>query len=164
MRNYPPNFIKIFLDMDGVLTDWDEAVRQLGHGEALRENAPERDRAEMYRAINNAGTDFWANIEWTPDGKRLWEIVKMFHPTLLTSPGRFPYAIRGKKIWIKENIPGTPVFFSRNKSEYAERDAVLIDDQKNNISAWREAGGIGIYHQNTDDTEKELMSLISPTE
>ena len=161
---YPPGFIKVNVDMDGVLTDWDGAVKELT-GEILDLNDPKDKKDRVYKAIDAAGPRFWSDMKWLPDsvgGKALWTILKPFSPILLSSPGQFLYAEQGKKEWVSKNMPGTVLFLDPDKFKYAERDSVLIDDMEKNISAWQGSGGIGILHKNTESTEIALLSLLSP--
>lgn len=157
------NFLmKLYVDMDTVLTDFPAAVRAIGGEAGLADNATEEQKMDMYRKIDAAGLSFWADMPWMADGKKLWSIIRVFYPTLLTSPGKFVYAIHGKGAWVRKELPGTQLFFSNNKDDYAERDAVLIDDMEKNIIPWREAGGIGILHRSAENTERQLLSLLSP--
>jgi hypothetical protein len=156
--------MKLYLDLDGVLTGFQTAVESLGPAaaEGLLEDASELQEQVMYDAIEEAGEKFWSTLPWAREGKQLWVLVQPFNPTLLTSPGLFTYAKSGKLLWIKRNIPGTPIFFSDSKSEYVDRyePCVLIDDNKNNIAAWKEEGGVGILHTSLESTEKELLELM----
>ena len=166
MNKYPPNFIKVMVDMDGVLTDWEGAVKGLT-GESLSWDDPEDKKIKIYQAIDEAGPNFWSEMKYLPDdigGRALWKICQPFHPTILSSPGKFMYAQQGKREWVAANLPGTTLYLSVDKFEYAERDAVLIDDNESNIGSWREAGGTGILHKNTESTEIALLSLLAPHE
>jgi 5'-nucleotidase len=154
----------MYLDMDGCLTGFDTAVESLGQAaaEGLSDDASELQKQVMYDAIEEAQEKFWSTMPWAREGKQLWVLVQPFNPTLLTSPGLFSYAEGGKLQWIKRNIPGTPVFFSDSKSEYVDpyEPCVLIDDNKTNIAAWKDEGGIGILHTSLESTEKELLELM----
>jgi hypothetical protein len=156
--------MKLFLDLDGCLTNFDKAVEKLGPEAAkgLPDDAPESDKQVMYDAIEKAGESFWADMEWNPGGKELWEIVRRFNPVLLSSPGKFSAAPSGKAMWIKNNIPGTTLFVTQNKPEYVDpyELSVLIDDMKKNIGAWEEAGGEGILHTSTPETERKFLELL----
>ena len=160
--------MKLYLDMDNCLTDFNKAVQALGDqaAEGLSEEATEDQKQVMYDAIEKAGEDFWAKMSWKEDGKKLWELVQPFKPVLLSSPGLFRYAKAGKIAWVLDNIPGTPLFLTDRKSEYVDPydTSILIDDMQKNISAWEECGGIGIKHTSTENTEKILMDLLSDSE
>jgi hypothetical protein len=156
--------MKIFLDIDNCLTDFDKAVQALDPEavKGLPDDAQESDKQIMYDAIEKAGEPFWATMSWKSDGKELWEIVKEFNPVLLSSPGKFSAAASGKTLWVKNNLPGTSLFVTENKSDYVDpyELSVLIDDMKKNISAWEEAGGVGILHTSTADTERKFLELL----
>jgi hypothetical protein len=42
--------------------------------------------------------------------------------------------------------------YSKNKQKYAAPNHVLIDDRKDIIERWEEAGGVGILHTSTKNT------------
>jgi len=161
--------MKLFVDMDGVLTGFSTAVETLGDkaAEGLSDDATEDQKQVMYDAIEEAGIKFWSTMPWKNDGKSLWTLVQPYNPVLLTSPGKFSHAENGKLLWVKRHIPGTPVYFSDTKSEYVDtyETSILIDDNKTNISAWEEEGGVGILHTSTEATEKIFLELLweSPT-
>jgi hypothetical protein len=159
--------MKIFVDMDQTLTGFIASVESLGAQatEGLLDDANEIQKQRMYDAIENAGLTFWSLMPWAKGGKQLWSMIQPLDSVLLTSTGKFTYAKNGKLLWIKKNIPGTTVFFSESKSEYVNpyETSILIDDMKNNIEAWKEAGGIGILHVSFEDTEKQLLNLLWET-
>jgi len=159
--------MKLYVDLDGVLTDFNQAVANLGeeYTAGLADDAPEDVKQKMYDAIEKAGEDFWANMKWTKDGKELWKTVEKFNPTLLSSPGKFQHAPAGKAYWVKMNIPGTSLFLSDSKAEYVDPNelSVLIDDSRNNIGGWEEKGGQGIIHTSAGDTERKLLELLWAT-
>ena len=155
--------MKLFIDMDNTITAFDATVEALGPeaAQGLSDKATEVQKQVMYDAIEKAGIKFWSSMPWKMGGKQLWAMVQPFRPTLLTSPGEFTYAVNGKQIWVKRNIPGTSIYFSDSKSEYVDpyELSVLIDDRKNNIDAWKECGGIGILHTSFEETEKKILEL-----
>lgn len=154
--------MKIYVDMDGVLTNFDDAVKKIGAGAILDEEASTEEKDKAWKMVEAAGTGFWSEMEWAPDGQKLWKLVSKINPNpvLLSSPGDITCAIRGKKEWIDKNMPGTAAFFEKVKSPYAERNAVLIDDTTKHVEAWKDAGGIGILHKNFEDTERQLLELL----
>lgn len=153
--------MKIYVDMDGVLTNFEDAARDLGQGQGLRPDATEEEKNQMYRAIDEAGASFWANMKWTQDGKKLWNALRKLNPVLLSSPAQFRGAPSGKLTWVNREIPGTSLFLENQKSSYADRDSVLIDDMLKNVLGWRECGGVGIHHKDTDTTLAELRDILN---
>ena len=159
--------IKIFCDLDGCLTDFRAGVQNLGPDAAagLDENALQKTKDDMYRAIEKAGPEWWANLAWTIDGKALWEGIKQYNPVILSSPGKdgnfVTIAEEGKKTWLARELPGVTYFLYNNKFEFAERDAILIDDMKDNVDAWVQCGGMGILHKDAPTTLRLLSTALS---
>jgi len=154
---------QIFLDLDGVLTDFDSAVRELGPeaSEGLAEDAEKEKKQVMWDKIEDAGINFWANMKWLPDGKKVWDIVKDKNPILLTAPGLYNFARGGKELWVKEHLPGVQLYFENAKENYAEMDTILIDDRADNINGFIEAGGEGIVYESPEQTQEELDKLLN---
>ena len=95
------------------------------------------------------------------DGKELWDYIKDKQPTLLSAPSKENESRLGKRLWVKNNLPGTPLILASadKKQNYAKGNRILIDDRPDNVSQWRSKGGIGILHTNTADTIKQLQNL-----
>ena len=95
-----------------------------------------------------------------PDGKELWGYISKYNPTLLSSPSKNPASRLGKRLWVKNNLPGTPLILasSEKKQNYSNKSHILIDDRPDNISQWRSQGGIGILHTDTQNTIKQLQA------
>lgn len=152
--------LKIYLDMDDTITGFSEAVKALGAGSGLDMDALDEDRQRMYTAIEEAGEEFWAKMPWKEEGKELWNFLKPYHPVLLSSPGKFRDAEPGKQTWINRELPGVTLICDAEKYRYAERGSILIDDMKDNIEAWKEAGGTGILFTSVSDTKEKLQDLL----
>ena len=110
--------------------------------------------------------EFWENLPWMPGGKLIWDSIRDYNPTILTSPmdqNGHAASIIGKQKWIKRELGldiNDRVIFSHDKYEYAIRGGVigiLIDDYDKNINLFKEHGGITIHHQNEISTT--LLSL-----
>ncbi len=151
---------KIYCDMDGVLADFDKRFKDLN---------PEHLSAAQYQTkygiekfwnfIDEENkVKFWVGIPWMPDGKQLWDYIKDKQPTLLSAPSRKPASRLGKRLWVKNNIPGTPLILAAadKKQNYSGRNKILIDDRLDNIEQWVSQGGIGILHTSAQDTIQQL--------
>ena len=151
---------KIFCDMDGVIVDFEKGYKELPN--ALELDGTYHSTPEFWEPINNAGVEFWENLEWMPDGKRLWSYIEEYYPIILSSPSRRGFGSReGKKKWVDRELTGTPLVleYSYNKQKYSNKNSILIDDRKSNIDQWIEKGGIGILHENTEKTINELITI-----
>lgn len=144
---------KIFCDMDGVIVDFDKGYRQLPG--ALELDGTYQSSEEFWAPINNSGKEFWENLEWMSDGKRLWSYIEEYYPIILSSPSRRGFGSReGKKNWVDRELPGTPLIlaYSYHKQKYADKNHILIDDRPSNIEQWISKGGIGILHTSAEET------------
>jgi hypothetical protein len=69
--------IKLYVDMDQVVTDFASAVKAIGAESGLPDDAPEEDKARLRQAVEEAGEQFWAKMGWAPGGKELWAFLKL---------------------------------------------------------------------------------------
>lgn len=141
---------KLFLDMDGLLTDFQR--------EMLRRHQPHK---LQYHEVNwnfwgqmgktkdefwsVADYDFWAKLPWCPEGeallKNIERIVGRKNVTLLSSPG--VGSMDGKEFWINQHIPeyNSQFMFGREKWRAAHQGALLVDDSDQNCIEFKNAGG-----------------------
>jgi len=151
---------KLYVDMDGVLTDFDQQIADLLK-RPLKRNWDFGNAFWIWKKIDKAGKDFWAKMPWMPTGKKLWNAVEKYDPTILTAPSRDPSSKTGKRLWLKEHLPGIPYIIELKKYKYADKNSILIDDREKNIKKWKKAGGIAIHHKSLTDTLKELNKIMS---
>ena len=153
---------KIYVDLDGVLTDFTKQLCEL-LGKPLDRDFDFGNDPKVWKKIDDAGEEFWSDMEWMSEGRELWEELKKHNPTILTSPGRHKSSIEGKKKWLEKNIPGIPFIIEEKKDKYADPNAVLVDDRKDNIKAWEEAEGTGILHKEVPETIGKLKNAMKNT-
>lgn len=165
MKNFSNFYFKeneeyeIYLDMDGTITDFVRSYEALTDKDF---SAAEKEEPEVFwEPINKVGTEFWSEMPWMADGKVLWEFIKDYNPTILSSPGKNNTSPKGKKIWIKRELGEVPFIFEKDKQKYAKKNAILIDDTDEKIDNWREAGGIGILHTSALETIEQLKHIMS---
>ena len=184
---------QIFCDMDGVLVDlvggvgkalYEDApadasanyvktqqkAREVLGGQPLlsehldktHPNFKKDTRNFLYRVLMD-NRRFWMNLEWLPDGKKLWDYIKKYDPVILSKPTDLQ-AVIGKKKWVKDNIglPKERVQIRYDKSPYAQYEGkigILIDDFESNTSKFDAAGGRTVLYKNTQDAITELKSF-----
>lgn len=145
--------------MDGVLTDFDKQLADLLK-KPLKRNWDFGNKRSVWDKIDDAGKEFWSEMSWMPNGKKLWNSVKRYKPTILTAPSKDPSSKSGKKIWLAEHLPNIPYIIESKKYKYADNDSILIDDREKNIKNWKRAGGIAIHHKDLRDTLKRLKKIM----
>ena len=150
----------IFVDLDGVLVDFDNGFMKLTN---QHPDLYEREHGEkqFWKRVEAEGKEYWANLDWMKDGKDLWKYVKKHSPSILSSPSMDPDSVRGKKMWLNKHLQGVHAIIDRNKAQYVKngKQDILIDDTPKQIKRWEDAGGTGILHVNAKDTIKQLKKL-----
>ncbi len=152
---------KIFSDMDGVLTDFDTRFKNYSDGIAPSDYEKQYGKEKFWELADGPGVAFWVGMPWMEDGKKYWNYIKDYDVELLSSPSRSQTSRLGKRLWVRNNIPGVKLTLAqaRNKQNYAEPNHILIDDRESNIDQWKAQGGIGILHTSADDTINQLKKL-----
>lgn len=154
---------KIFVDLDGVLTDFSKQLCKL-LDKPLDRDYDFGNNPKVWKKIDNDGENFWATMKWMPDGHKLWNYVKKYKPTILTTPSRHIFSKKGKRAWLRNNLPRITYIIDENKTKHAKKDYILIDDRKKNIDKWEKAGGIGILHKDAESTIKKLKNILGKKE
>lgn len=151
----------IFLDMDGVLTDFvSAALRVHGRPDALeRWPAGERDvpkmlnlsRTQFWNVIDAQGAGFWESLEPFPWFSELIALAREFAPvTILTAPSLAPHCLEGKVKWLHAHFPKdkgrlfTDYLIGSHKHLLARPGRVLIDDAESQVEAFRASDGSAI--------------------
>jgi hypothetical protein len=152
---------EIYSDMDGVLTDFDAQFMKASDGILPSEYEKNFGKDGFWDLIDGKGVGYWVGMPWMSDGKTYWDYIKKYTPILLSSPSRSSTSRLGKRLWVKNNMPGTKLILSqaKDKQNYAQKDRILIDDRPSNIDQWRASGGIGILHRSASDTIRQLKDL-----
>ena len=153
---------KIFSDMDGVLTDFDESFLKYSEGIPPREYEKTYGKEKFWELIDGkGGVGFWVGMPWMEDGKQYWDYIKNYDTELLSSPSRSSTSRLGKRLWVRNNMPGVKLTLAQaaKKQNYAAPNHILIDDRPSNIDQWKSQGGIGILHTSAADTISQLKQL-----
>jgi hypothetical protein len=153
---------KIFSDMDGVLTDFDKSFLKYSEGIPPREYEKTYGKEKFWELIDGKGkVGFWVGMPWMEDGKQYWDYIKNYDTELLSSPSRSSTSRLGKRLWVRNNMPGIKLTLAQaaKKQNYAAPNHILIDDRPSNIDQWRSQGGIGILHTSAADTISQLKKL-----
>ena len=151
---------KIFLDMDGVLVDFDQQFKDIT-GMYPKEFELNHTIDEFWKAIDSAGVGFWRGMKWMNGDDSLYKRASQHDHALLSSPSRSETSKIGKRLWRRDKTPNTELILSPShlKKNYAAPNHILIDDRESNIKSWVDAGGIGILYKSADQVNKELDKL-----
>ncbi|MBR5154456.1 MAG: hypothetical protein IKW58_01890 [Alphaproteobacteria bacterium] len=148
----------IFLDMDGVLVDFDGEFERK-HG-ILPYKLP---RQELWQIVLDT-KDYWVDLPKLSDADELVSYLSKFGFKILTGLPQYGFdkAEKEKKMWLDKHYgikEGVICCLSKDKQIYGKEGDILIDDRAPNIERWVEMGGIGILHTSTEDTIKRLKEL-----
>ena len=154
---------RIYLDMDGVLVDFESHLVKTV--KMSINDWMKLGRKERWDPVI-ADTKFWHNAPWNNEGKKLFEYVKKFNPHILSAyveHAHDPNCIPGKAHWArtKAGIPSQRINLvmrsqKKNFAKVAGQPAILIDDYEKNTSEFTKAGGIGITFKNANQVIAEL--------
>jgi hypothetical protein len=155
--------MKIFCDLDGVLTDFDGRFLEL-FGKKPKDFIEANGYSYFWASINRHAKDFWCGIKWKNDGKELWQYISPYNPIILSSvpPSMAKIATECKEKWIREELgPDVEYYITsrKEKQNFSAEGNILIDDMKKNIDEWLLHKGIGILHISTEESIKELRKL-----
>lgn len=148
--------LKLFLDLDGVLADFDRGVQ------AVTGKRPEQlPLKQMWRALAQA-PDFYGTLEMMHDAEILWTFCRPYDPTILTGLPLGDWAPDQKRRWVARMLgSGIRVItcMSRDKHRFSGPGHVLVDDRATTREAWERAGGIFILHISAEQSIRELKAI-----
>ena len=151
----------IYCDLDQVLVNF-----MKGAEAAIGGDFATSDKDERWNKINQT-KGFWANLDWMPGGKLLYQFIEKYDPYVLSAySGRDPTSKHGKMKWLAKNTNWKKgrinLVMRSQKQKYATTNGkpnILIDDYIKNINEWENKGGIGVHHTNVSKTIGELNRL-----
>jgi len=180
---------KIFLDMDGVLSDFVRACemlfnRNLYHS-AMWEKSTVYDRIGVpedifWRFIEMNSKEFWLNMPEYNIAKTLFytctDYVGKENVFICSTPCADPNSAGYKAAWINKRFGILPenYFLCKQKHLIARDNHILIDDQDSVIEKWDVAGGIPImvprpwnslydlWYNDLEYVRKKLRKIMYP--
>lgn len=182
-----PRRPRLFLDMDGVLMNFEGAIERHGvprYRDGLHWIARPRDEwpeamvvADKAYVACMAKHNFWDSIRPMPDAHMLWHHCRTLDPYVLTAapsdrPGDTTFAglreliSKQKRDSIHLNFDPTfpadniHVCLRHEKALFAEGpECILVDDTPGNCQEWIKAGGTAILHVDAISTIRRLQEL-----
>jgi len=132
----------IYLDMDGVIGDWDTSAQKL-----FDQPLAEISKSKIWKKIDGEGFKFWADMDLYPWTEEFVQSLRWIDEVVICStPSLDPRSAAGKLRWLQK-------LFGRNFRDYvltpkkhllAKKRNVLIDDKEKNTDDFSRNGGIGI--------------------
>lgn len=155
--------ITIYLDMDGVLCNFDRRFDELNKNRSFSHGLY-RESVLRHRIFET--------LDWMPHGKKLLDGIcqiedsyrKVVQLEILSSTGTSETTIREqamlqKSFWLDQQGIDFPRNFSTSKvekSKWAHRSAILIDDRPGCVDPFRAKGGRAVLHE-----DKNYLSTLS---
>lgn len=157
----------LYVDMDEVLVDF------LGGSETVLgkkyNDSSFKDSKAKKELITKKAPNFFRDLKWKSDGKKLWKFIRNHDPYILSAYPQtwMPNAKKDKMEWIKKNLgisSSKVILVARaDKRKYAVskkgQPNILIDDHTKNGKEWRIEGGVSVVHRSASDTISKLKKM-----
>ena len=161
--------INVMLDLDGVMVNLDKKIQEV-FGTDYK-NVPSNVLWNTLGEIDN----LFLNLEPMPSYLTLFNYLQQLHNTgvikleILTS---LPYSTKklvtskqDKTEWVRQyldkNIKVNTVVGGAKKAKFVTQPTdILIDDLERNITAWQNAGGVGILHKSVAYTMAAIGQVV----
>lgn len=160
---------KIFVDMDGVLCDFNKSYRDMFNitpGDVVKDT--EAYESNWSTALKK---NIFSDLEYHAGAEELIEALNNINDVeiaILSSTRNiesFNTVRKQKELWLKKHniswafiaVPGW-----RYKKGFASQDSFLIDDTKNVVKGFVENGGHAILHKDADETIQVVRKWIAP--
>jgi hypothetical protein len=148
--------MKLFLDLDGVLADFDNGVRKV-----TGRPPEELPLKTMWAALARAPR-FFETLAFMQDAEALWRFCEPHHPTILTGLPLGTWAPEQKRRWVARVLGAhVPVItcMSRDKPRWSGPGHVLVDDRASARKGWEAKGGTFVHHVSAESTIAALRML-----
>lgn len=150
--------VHLFLDLDGVLADFDVGYFQ-------RFNLVADKVADTVDwSLVEATPQFYRDLPPMPDAMELWNSVSWLNPTILTGvPYSVPEALENKREWVARHLGDVPMIGCKSKDKSLHMKDVgdiLIDDWEKYRDVWLGRGGRWITHTSAAQSLEALRQLL----
>jgi 5'(3')-deoxyribonucleotidase len=178
--------VKIYLDMDGVLADFDAGLAEHGVSNKTHDyfHTPKSTWTEQMKQDDQAIVDCMSKPGWFFDLPVMEGALELVDASLklgqgvgiLTALPAIPKDIASHKLaWVHKHLkPFVPYLefhcvVRSQKQDFAEtynregkrlHSNILVDDLERNIREWNVAGGKGVLFKNSNQAIKELEQIV----
>lgn len=149
--------MELFLDLDGVLADFDKHYYNLFGYKPIK-NTKNKQEKVNWKLIEKADRFFY-NLPLMEDALELWDYCKKYNPIIITGlPTSVESAAKDKIEYVKDNLNYDKIICckAKNKCLYGNSGDILIDDTKKYMLDWINMGGIWITHASAENSINEL--------
>ena len=162
-----PNITKIYLDMDGVICDFNKKFTEMLGYSPRDSDARKNFGVDFPKVID---MNIFYDLDPMPDMNQLIGYLNStgIPVEILSSTAResnYEAVSQQKSRWLdKHNIFYPRIFVpgKQHKAKYANENSVIIDDTLAVFEAWNSAGGIGILHTDALTSITKLSTLLKP--
>jgi len=148
----------LYLDMDGVVADWDRAATDLVGRK--RKSLDGRWSHEDWQTIRQ-DPHFYRHLPLMDGAHELVRTARGFRSlgwrllflTAIPRNNDHPWAFNDKMLWAREHFPDIPVHFgpySEDKQQHTQPGDILVDDRSSNCAEWQQKGGTAIQVRDGD--------------
>lgn len=166
---------RIYLDMDGVLADFNTLAREyLGATTQDQSRAEQQGRwpPEQWARLTEV-PNFYRRLPKMPLSDSMVAAAKKFRDdlgwdlrvlTAIPKDNGIPDCVQDKFDWMAEHYPGIRIHigpYSQDKHQHCEAGDILVDDRESNCSQWTKAGGraVRVHSDRYSDAIAELVSI-----
>lgn len=154
---------KIYVDMDGVLCDFEGQCHKMfpesSEYETVKEWSKKIGGNKFWKLIRSTEGRFWSEMEPTTENiVDVWQRMnnECQHISILSAPdGRDEFCIKGKNEWLDKHLGKNNYLrlFEPDKHIYSSPGSLLIDDLEKNAVNWEKEGGKVIRHRGVFDQD-----------
>jgi len=158
----------VYVDMDGVLADFDK-----GFSDITGKSSDNVSDQELWALIEKHGkARFFFELPWMNGGKEMWQYItnNFLRVKIFSALGKSDKIDRqttqGKIAWLRHNIPSLQsddiilVENKHRKRHYSRPGDIIVDDTEVVIQEWVKKGGIGILHKSSLETIALLKQYV----
>ena len=161
----------VYLDMDGVIADFDAGIKKiLGYSEQdTNIHYPDSDWAKIRK-----NQRLYLDLPQMPNARNIIDIARAFKYDLgwellflsaIPTGNDMPWSFWDKCQWAQKNFPDIPVHFgpyAHDKHKHCKPGDILVDDRTSSILEWKKAGGLAIEVKinKYDEAVKEFDQLL----
>ena len=154
--------MKLFLDCDGVLADFDALATEIFDMHPRKYE--EINGSKLFWKTLARYDGFYENLPLMPDARYLWDSVAHLNPTILTGCPAGGWAEEQKQRWaIKMFGPDAHMITCKSRDKrvhmHEAKHNILIDDWPQYKHLWEEHEGTFILHTSAEDSLNELRKI-----